>query len=212
MPLSSKIAWVRHGYRIWFHMDLCLGSNLRTEKARDEDFRLDLTYLSSSSGPPAIFQAFFRFIRLWRIKMSNSNDSKKDLSLYDAGIPQPDRLESSVRPPIDYHSPGAFISTSFGRFKSLWTRRFTLSLLAGQVVSLCITCTNVATTELVMRNWSLPTTQTFFLWVPAHLTLSARLILRDRYFSLFCIYTPYTIYQCQPFTSSFYVYTQIFMS
>lgn len=53
-----------------------------------------------------------------------------------------------------------------------------LSLIAGQVVSLCITCTNVTTTELVLRNWALPTTQTFFL-----------------YFSLFVIYTPYTMYQ-----------------
>jgi len=53
-----------------------------------------------------------------------------------------------------------------------------LSLLAGQVVSLCITCTNVTTEELTTRNWDLPTTQTFFL-----------------YFSIFSIYTPYTIYQ-----------------
>jgi len=86
--------------------------------------------------------------------------------------------ETSARPPIEYDSPKAFFSSVWRRWISLWTRRFTLSLLAGQVVSLCITCTNVTTTELVMRNWSLPTTQTFFL-----------------YFSLFCIYTPYTIYQ-----------------
>ncbi|KAI0051006.1 DUF914-domain-containing protein [Auriscalpium vulgare] len=82
------------------------------------------------------------------------------------------------RPQIEWHSPKAFVDSSWRRFASLWTRRFVLSLLAGQVVSLCITCTNVTTTELVMRNWSLPTTQTFFL-----------------YFSLFIIYTPYTIYQ-----------------
>jgi len=82
------------------------------------------------------------------------------------------------RPPIDYSSFGGFFSSSWARFKSIWTRRFVLSLLAGQVVSLCVTCTNVTTTELVSRNWVLPTTQTFFL-----------------YFSLFIIYTPYTIYQ-----------------
>jgi len=51
-------------------------------------------------------------------------------------------------------------------------------LLAGQLVSLCITCTNVTTTELVNRNWALPTTQTLFL-----------------YFSLFVVYTPYTMYR-----------------
>ncbi|KZT27855.1 DUF914-domain-containing protein [Neolentinus lepideus HHB14362 ss-1] len=82
------------------------------------------------------------------------------------------------RPPIDYSSITAFQVSVWLRFRSLWTRRFVLSLLAGQVVSLCITCTNVTTTELVQRNWSLPTTQTWFL-----------------YFSLFVVYTPYTIYQ-----------------
>ncbi|KAI0629268.1 DUF914-domain-containing protein [Trametes polyzona] len=84
----------------------------------------------------------------------------------------------SVRPPLDYSSAGAFVASVWRRFLSLWTKRFILSLLAGQVVSLCITCTNVTTTELVNRNWQLPTTQTFFL-----------------YFSLCIIYTPYTIYQ-----------------
>lgn len=84
----------------------------------------------------------------------------------------------SVRPPIDYSSLPAFTSSSWARWKSIWTRRFILSLLAGQVVSLCITVTNVTTTELVSRNWSLPTTQTWFL-----------------YFSLFIIYTPYTMYK-----------------
>lgn len=68
-----------------------------------------------------------------------------------------------VRPPIDYSSPGALARSTWRRFASLWTRRFTLALLAGQVVSLCITCTNVTTTELVMRNWALSTTQTWFL-------------------------------------------------
>jgi hypothetical protein len=70
------------------------------------------------------------------------------------------------RPPISYASPRAFAASVRARFVSLWTRRFVLSLLAGQLLSLCITCTNVTTTELVSRNWSLPTTQTFFLCVP----------------------------------------------
>ncbi|KAI0741890.1 hypothetical protein C8Q80DRAFT_1196879 [Daedaleopsis nitida] len=84
----------------------------------------------------------------------------------------------AARPPLDYSSPLAFLSSVGRRFASIWTKRFALSLLAGQIVSLCITCTNVTTTELVGRNWALPTTQTFFL-----------------YFALFVIYTPYTIYK-----------------
>lgn len=84
--------------------------------------------------------------------------------------PQLDYVDSlsdqeEYRPPIQYSSPGAFVSSCWRRFQSVWTRRFVLSLLAGQVVSLCITCTNVTTTELVNRNWSLPTTQTWFLCV-----------------------------------------------
>lgn len=67
------------------------------------------------------------------------------------------------RPPLDYTSTPAFLSSVGRRFKSLWTRRFVLSLLAGQAVALCITCTNVTTTELVSRGWALPTTQSVFL-------------------------------------------------
>ena len=70
---------------------------------------------------------------------------------------------AATRPPIDYSSVGAFWSSMWRRFESLWTKRFVLSLIAGQVVSLCITCTNVTTTELVNRNWQLPTRQTWFL-------------------------------------------------
>ncbi|TFK51739.1 DUF914-domain-containing protein [Heliocybe sulcata] len=93
-------------------------------------------------------------------------------------VPDTQELKGRKRPAIDYSSFGTFQASVWHRFQSLWTRRFILSLLAGQVVSLCITCTNVTTTELVNRNWSLPTTQTWFL-----------------YFSLFVVYTPYTIYQ-----------------
>jgi len=91
---------------------------------------------------------------------------------------QKEKIVPSPRPPIEYSSVGAFFSSSWRRFQSLWTRRFILSLLFGQIVSLCITCTNVTTEELNTRNWQLPTTQTFFL-----------------YFSLFVTYTPYTIYR-----------------
>jgi solute carrier family 35 protein F1/2 len=94
-------------------------------------------------------------------------------------LPNDEQIDHAVvRPPIDYSSVGAFFRSSWRRFLSLWTRRFMLSLLFGQIVSLCITCTNVTTEELNLRNWQLPTTQTFFL-----------------YFSLFVTYTPYTIYR-----------------
>lgn len=104
-------------------------------------------------------------------------DDKK--SSIDSVPPPPLHNDQIVaRPPIDYSSFGAFFRSTWRRFLSLWTRRFVLSLLAGQVVSLCITCTNVTTEELTTGNWQLPTTQTFFL-----------------YLSIFTIYTPYTIYQ-----------------
>ncbi|KAJ7180542.1 DUF914-domain-containing protein [Mycena filopes] len=101
--------------------------------------------------------------------MDSSSDNKVPIpaegdlsSLYNEQQQQP----TEQRPPIEY--------TSF-----CGPVRFTLSLLAGQLVSLCITCTNVSTTELVNRNWALPTTQSLFL-----------------YFALFIVYTPYTMYKC----------------
>ncbi|KJA13674.1 hypothetical protein HYPSUDRAFT_72930 [Hypholoma sublateritium FD-334 SS-4] len=87
-------------------------------------------------------------------------------------------LQPFARPPIVYSSPKAFANSVAARWKSIWTRPFIMALLAGQIVSLCITCTNVTTTELVSRGWTLSTTQGFFL-----------------YFTLFIVYTPYTIYQ-----------------
>ncbi|GBE86605.1 hypothetical protein BKA93DRAFT_94067 [Sparassis latifolia] len=107
-------------------------------------------------------------------------DSKRDYIDETLEVPIHVDLVSvpPVRPPLDYSSVSAFSASLWRRFASLWTKRFILSLLAGQLVSLCITCTNVTTTELVQRNWALPTTQTFFL-----------------YFSIFIVYTPYTIYQ-----------------
>lgn len=86
-------------------------------------------------------------------------DTKHDYDEPEAAV----QAGAAVRPPIDYSSPKTIVASTWRRFASIWTRRFALSLLAGQVVSLCITCTNVTTTELVNRNWALPTTQTFFL-------------------------------------------------
>jgi solute carrier family 35 protein F1/2 len=102
-------------------------------------------------------------------------DEKSSINFVPPVLPS-DR--AVARPPIDYSSFGDFWHSIWRRFLSLWTRQFVLSLLSGQVVSLCITCTNVTTEELTTGNWQLPTTQTFFL-----------------YFSIFIIYTPYTIYQ-----------------
>lgn len=94
----------------------------------------------------------------------SDTDSKKDFVddqvLSELGA---DEQQRSQRPPIVYSSPSAFVQSVGRRFSSIWTRRFALSLLAGQVVSLCITCTNVTTTELVNRGWDLPTTQSLFL-------------------------------------------------
>jgi len=83
----------------------------------------------------------------------------------DEGNPSTPSLstEAAQRPKVRFDSPSVFVKTFLARFASIWTRRFTLSLLAGQLVSLCITCTNVTTTELVKRGWALPTTQTSFL-------------------------------------------------
>ena len=72
------------------------------------------------------------------------------------------------------------------QWKSIWT------------LSLCITCTNVTTTELVNRGWSLSTTQGFFSCEFCFL-IQAENPLSFRYFTLFLIYTPYTIYQCKLF-------------
>ncbi|KAG1881265.1 hypothetical protein F4604DRAFT_1879751 [Suillus subluteus] len=106
--------------------------------------------------------------------MSESLDSKHDFEdATSAHLVVDDLTRDYVRPPINYSSPAAFTSSSWARWKSIWTRRFTLSLLAGQV-------TNVTTTELVSRNWTLSTTQTWFL-----------------YCSLFLVYTPYTMYKWQ---------------
>lgn len=139
-----------------------------------------------------------KLVALVNMPSSLDIDTKQDLSVDGAGNPQgiaPAGVSIPSRPVIEYHSPTAFFSSVGKRFASIWTRRFILSLVAGQVVSFCIMATNVCTTELVMRNWALPTTQTFFLWVYCLRGLSISYIIY-RYFSLFCVYTPYTIYQC----------------
>ena len=103
----------------------------------------------------------------------NEDDLEDDGSL---GVGQGEESESGpartpsklTRPPIVYSSPRAFAQSFGARWRSVWTRQFILALVAGQVVSLCITCTNVTTTELVNRGWTLSTTQGFFLCVNCH--------------------------------------------
>ncbi|KAG8942705.1 hypothetical protein FRC04_003535 [Tulasnella sp. 424] len=97
-----------------------------------------------------------------------------------------------TRPPIIWNEGFGTFFKSFGeRWRSVFDRRLVLSLLAGQLVSLCITCTSVATTSLFQRGFNAPTTQTFFLeLIHVHVRCTA-----PRYFSLFVIYTPYTIYR-----------------
>ncbi len=101
---------------------------------------------------------------------SLANEPRRESSsTLEQKVPESDGEDDSgdqsaaPRPPLDYSSWVAFFASVWRRFESIWTKRFVWSLLAGQVVSLCITCTNVTTTELVSRNWALPTTQTFFL-------------------------------------------------
>ena len=95
-----------------------------------------------------------------------SNESKHDLVFESVTVP-PDAGNGefhSARPPIVYSSFNAFVGSVLARWKSLWTRRFLFALLAGQVVSFCITATNVTTQELnINHGWVLPTTQTWFL-------------------------------------------------
>ena len=120
----------------------------------------------SRTGPRAYRSALLSLCVRVKI-MSNFpyivDDGKSSIDSIPAGPPLPND-QPVARPPIDYSSFGALCHSTWRRFLSLWTRRFALSLLAGQVVSLCITCTNVTTEELTTGNWQLPTTQTFFLY------------------------------------------------
>jgi len=127
-------------------------------------------------------------------------DTEKSAGNSEEGNTSPARTRANVRPPIEYSSPKAFGKSFAARWRSVWTKTFILSLLAGQVVSLCITCTSVTTTELVNRGWILSTTQNFFtcvyLWLPSY-HVAVLLNIFARYFTLFAIYTPYTIYKCK---------------
>ena len=114
---------------------------------------------------------------------------------------------STTRPPIDYSSPLALARSTWARFLSLWTPRFCLSLLAGQVVSLCITCTNVTTTELVNRNWALSTTQTWFLLVLIFLVSGVIIMSFYKILLTFCdLYSIHHLPMCVIWPGSFFSY------
>ncbi|KAH7108347.1 DUF914-domain-containing protein [Auriculariales sp. MPI-PUGE-AT-0066] len=85
---------------------------------------------------------------------------------------------AAVRPKIDYSSAGAFFTSTGRRIASIFTRRFMLSLLAGQVVSMCIVATSVATSQLTMRNFNISTTQSLFHYFCINLTYSSYTIYR----------------------------------
>ncbi|KAM6502213.1 DUF914 domain membrane protein [Amanita muscaria] len=108
--------------------------------------------------------------------MASSDPDSKNLHLDQP--PLGFAHQSALRPRIDYSSPGVFFRSLGDRWKSIWTKQFIFSFFAGQLVSVCITCTTVTTQELVIRNLTLPTMQNNLL-----------------YLSLFLTYTPYTIYK-----------------
>lgn len=86
---------------------------------------------------------------------------------------------SSDLPKIQWKNGVGPFFTSFGqRLRAACTPRLALCIVAGQLLSLCITCTSVVTTELSIGGWSLPATQTFFV-----------------YFALMSIYAPITLYK-----------------
>ncbi|KAI6134614.1 solute carrier family 35 member SLC35F1/F2/F6 [Pisolithus thermaeus] len=85
---------------------------------------------------------------------------------------------SSNRPPISLTSPSTFVRSVYVRFIALWTPSFVRSILYGQVLSIALTLVSVLTTELVDRNWVLPSTQVFF-----------------SYAFIFIVYTTYTVYK-----------------
>ncbi|KAN0085676.1 Eukaryotic protein of unknown function (DUF914) domain containing protein [Tylopilus felleus] len=83
-----------------------------------------------------------------------------------------------ARPLIVLDSPSSFVSSLYARFLSLWTPSFTYAILGGQLLSFSITCSSIATSQLVQRHWILPSTQAFF-----------------GYLSIFIVFTPYTIHR-----------------
>ncbi|KAL5633323.1 hypothetical protein ACGC1H_003727 [Rhizoctonia solani] len=114
------------------------------------------------------------------LELGNTNEEKSQIEQVPVEVEHHIESEplAKARPPLDYSSFGSFWTSVIVRLGSVLTRRFLLAFFGGQLVSICVTSTSVAITELVKRGWSLPATQNFFL-----------------YFALFSIYTPFTIYE-----------------
>ncbi|KAG9083877.1 hypothetical protein FS749_005672 [Ceratobasidium sp. UAMH 11750] len=109
------------------------------------------------------------------VTKSEYSDDQGSKAALDGAVQTNEQRE--VRPPLDYSSFRAFSASLAARIRSILTKRFIVSLLYGQLLSVCVTSTAVLITELVKRDWILPTTQNLFLYV-----------------ALFVVYTPYTIY------------------
>lgn len=65
--------------------------------------------------------------------ISKGADDNESPIILDSGVPEHKRGGYGVeyRPAVEYSSFKAFYSTSWARFKSLWTKRFTFALLVG---------------------------------------------------------------------------------
>lgn len=65
--------------------------------------------------------------------ISKGVDDNDSPIVLDSGVPEHKRGGYAVeyRPPVDYSSFNAFYTTSWARFKSLWTKRFTFALLVS---------------------------------------------------------------------------------
>ena len=111
-------------------------------------------------------------------KRSSSGEDDSDRADLDDKAAEIAEYQKKL-PKLDFsNGAGAFFSSAKLRLRAVFTPRFLLCLVAGQLLSLCITCTSVVTTELGIGEWSLPATQTFFV-----------------YFALMSIYTPLTLYK-----------------
>jgi len=139
-------------------------------QASDLDFRQSIPTLDASAN---------------RTLMLDVTDLEKP-DVKDAALSRSQESSIPVEHPVRVERPqivwnsgyDAFRESLEKRLRSVFSKRMVLSLLAGQVVSLCITCTSVVSTALAQRGFDAPTTQNFFL-----------------YFTLMCVYTPYTIYR-----------------
>jgi hypothetical protein len=106
--------------------------------------------------PKAWLNSLYAFFKTLWARVANFWAERGDYA-------QPASANQIVRPKVRFDSRWVFFITFVARFISAWTKKFALSLLTGQLVSLCLACATVTSNELVVRGWVLPITQTFFL-------------------------------------------------